>query len=147
MEIQDFYFLLEFSMGHIKEHTLNWRSSLDLWSAQNRHLLRRYPKENCPDLYLLIHPPRRLLALKRERIIIPGYIGFPPSLAVYDFAYSLPLWRASRNFPFTEEETRRHFSYFSGTFIEFSLTRSFYIRGLHLVKVVEGPGKYLNWVL
>ena len=32
--------------------------------------------------------------------------------------HSLPLGGAGRGFPFTEDETRRHFSYLSGTFRE-----------------------------
>ena len=55
-----------------------------------------------PDLYLLIRPPRRTLALGRGRILIPGFI---PTLAVYDDAHSLPLGGAGRGFPFTEDET------------------------------------------
>ena len=41
---------------------------------------------------------------------------------VYDVAHSLPLGGAGRDFPFTEDETRRHFSYFSGTFREHNLS-------------------------
>jgi hypothetical protein len=37
---------------------------------------------------------------------------------VYDFAHSLPLGGAGREFPFTEDETRKNFSYLSGTFRE-----------------------------
>ena len=50
------------------------------------------PKSKFPwTLYPLIRPPRRLLALARGRILIPGFIRSPPTLAVYDFAHSLPL--------------------------------------------------------
>ena len=41
-----------------------------------------------PDLYPLIRPP---LAFGRERILIPGFIRSPPTLAVYDIVHSLPL--------------------------------------------------------
>ena len=72
-----------------------------------------------PDLYPLIYPPRRSLALDRGRILIPGFIRSPPTLAVYDVAYSPLLGGIGRDFPFTEKETRRHFSYLSGTFREY----------------------------
>ena len=39
-------------------------------------------------------------------------------LAVYDVAHSLPLGAAVWDFPFAEDETRRQFLYFSGTFRE-----------------------------
>ena len=73
---------------------------------------------SCPDLYPLIRPPRRSLALGRGRILIPGFIRSPPTLAVCEVAHSLPLGGADRVFAFTEDETRRHFSYLSGTFRE-----------------------------
>jgi hypothetical protein len=60
-------------------------------------------------------PPGRPLALCRGRILIPGFIRSPPTLAVYAVADSLPLGGAGRGFPFTEDETRRSFSYLSGT--------------------------------
>ena len=41
-----------------------------------------------------------------------------PMLAVYDVAHYLPLFCAGRGFPFTEDETRRHLSYLTGTFRE-----------------------------
>jgi hypothetical protein len=34
------------------------------------------------------------------------------------FAHTLPLGDAGRGFPFTEDETRRHYSYLSGTSME-----------------------------
>jgi hypothetical protein len=71
---------------------------------------------SCADLYLLIHPLGRLLALGRWEILILGFIWFPPMLAIYDIAHSLPLGGVGRFFPFTEDETQRHFSYLSGTF-------------------------------
>ena len=46
------------------------------------------------------------------------FIPSPPTLAVYDVSQSLPLGGAVRDFPFTEDETQRHFSYLSGTFRE-----------------------------
>ena len=68
-----------------------------------------------PDVY----PPGCPLALGRLRILIPGCILSPPTLAVYDVAHSLPLGDTGRDFPFTEDETWRHFSYLSGTSREF----------------------------
>ena len=47
------------------------------------------------------------------------FITSPPMLAVYDVVHSLPEGGAGRGFPFTEDETRRHFSYLSGTFREY----------------------------
>ena len=42
-----------------------------------------HPKdEKCPDLWPLIRPPRRSLALDRGRILIPRLIWSPPKLAV-----------------------------------------------------------------
>ena len=60
-------------------------------------------------------PPGRPLALGRGRILIPGFIRLPLTLAVYDVVHSLPLGGVDRDFPFSEDETRRRFSYFSGT--------------------------------
>ena len=71
-----------------------------------------------PDLYPLNRPPKRSLALGRGRILIPGFIWPPPMLAANDVAHCLPLGGVGRGFPFTEEETRRYFSYLSGTFKE-----------------------------
>ena len=51
------------------------------------------------DLYPLIRPPKRRLALGRGRILIPGFIRSPPTLAVYDVAHSLPLGGAGRGSP------------------------------------------------
>ena len=71
-----------------------------------------------PDLYPLNRPPKRSLALGRGRILIPGFICPPPKFAANDVAHCLPLGGVGRGFPFTEEEARSHFSYFSGTFRE-----------------------------
>jgi len=43
------------------------------------------------DLYPLIRPLGRLLALDKGRILIPGFIRSLPMLAVYDVVHSLPL--------------------------------------------------------
>ena len=43
-----------------------------------------------PDLYPIIHPPRRPLTLCRGRILIPGFIRSHPTLSVYDISHSLP---------------------------------------------------------
>ena len=42
---------------------------------------------SCPDLYLLICPLGRQLALRRGGILIPGLIRSPPTLAVHDVAH------------------------------------------------------------
>ena len=60
-------------------------------------------------IYLLIRPLRWSLSLGR-RIFIQGFIRFPPALAVYDVYDGI-----GRDFPFSENETRRHFSYLSVT--------------------------------
>ena len=76
-----------------------------------------YPKDkSCPDLYPLIRPPRRPLTFCRGRILNLEFIWFPPTIAVYSVAHSLPLWGVGRDFPFTEVLTRSHFSYLSGNF-------------------------------
>ena len=62
------------------------------------------------DFYPLIRLPRRPLALGRERILISGFIRFPPMLAVYDGVHKLQLGGVGRGFSFTEDETRRHTS-------------------------------------
>jgi hypothetical protein len=54
------------------------------------------------------------LALGRGRILIPGFIWFPPTLAVYDIAHSLQLGGVGKGFSFTEVETKRLFSYLFG---------------------------------
>ena len=59
---------------------------------------------SCSDLYPLIHPSRRPLALGR------GIHSARPTLSIYDFAHSLPLGGVDRDFLFTEDETWRHFS-------------------------------------
>ena len=59
-----------------------------------------------PDLYPLIRPPRRPLALGTGRIFIQGSVRSPPKLAVYDIAYCLPLEGAGRKFPFIEGEAQ-----------------------------------------
>ena len=68
-----------------------------------------------------ICPLRKALVLGRGRILIQGFILSPTTLAVYDVAHSLLLGGVGRGFPFTEDETRRHFSYLSGTFRDESL--------------------------
>ena len=75
-------------------------------------------KGSCPNLYPFIRPPINPLALGRGRILIPGFIRSPPKLAVYDVPHSLLLGGVDMDFPFTEDETRRHFSYLSGNFGE-----------------------------
>ena len=42
----------------------------------------------------------------------------PPTLAVYDVARSPPLWGIDRDFPFTEDKTKKYYLYLSGTFRE-----------------------------
>ena len=55
---------------------------------------------SCPDLYLIILPPRMSLEVGRGRILIPGLY--------------LPLGGVDRGFPFTEDETQG-ISHTSGT--------------------------------
>ena len=62
------------------------------------------------DLYPLIRPPKRPLALGRGRMFMPGFVRSPPTLAVYNVAHSLPRGGVGRGFPFTEYKTRRHFT-------------------------------------
>ena len=68
--------------------------------------------------YSLIRPPERPLAHGKGRVLIPGYIRFLPMLAICEVAHSLQLLCEDWDFSFTEDETRRHFSYLSGTFRE-----------------------------
>ena len=63
------------------------------------------------------------MALGIGRILIQGLFQLPPKLAAYDIAHSLPLGNIGRDFPFTEDGTRRHISYLSGTFRESCFTR------------------------
>jgi hypothetical protein len=65
---------------------------------------------SCSHLYLFILHPRRPLVLGGRRILILGFIQSPPTLVVYDVAHSLLLEGTGRDFPFTEDETRRHSS-------------------------------------
>ena len=53
---------------------------------------------SCPGLYPLIHPPKRLLALGRGRILIPGFIRSSPMLAVYYVAHCFPLGGVGNDF-------------------------------------------------
>ena len=79
-----------------------------------------HPKDQKhPELYPLISPPGRPLALGGGRILIPVFIRAPPTLAVYDVAHCLPLGGVGRDFPFPEDETRRHFLYLSASFKEY----------------------------
>ena len=55
------------------------------------------------------------MVLGRERILIPELIRSLPTLAVYDVARSHSLGGLDWDFPLTEDETRKQFSYFSGT--------------------------------
>ena len=70
-----------------------------------------YKKLNRP---LPAHPlSKRPLVFVERRILIPGFIRSTPTLAVYDVPPTLPLGSIGRGYPFAENETRRHFSYFS----------------------------------
>ena len=51
-------------------------------------------------------------------------------LAIYDDAHSLPLGAVDWDFPFTEDETQRHFSFLSGTFRELNI---------HYIKIITEP--------
>ena len=58
------------------------------------------------------------MVLGRGKILIPGFSQSPLKLVDYDVAHSFSLGDVGRDFPFTEDETRRHFSYLSGAFRE-----------------------------
>ena len=84
---------------------------------------------------------------------MPGLIRFPPIFVLYDVAHSLPLGGVSRNFPFTEDETRRHCSYLSGTFRELDpllinkvVLEYEYMVGRHSSCFVSEPEATLNHV-
>ena len=49
-----------------------------------------------------------------------------PTFAVYGIAHSFPLGNVDRDFSFTEDYTRRYFSYLSSTFREHLLMPVFY---------------------
>ena len=55
---------------------------------------------------------RRTLALGRGRILIPGFIRSLPTSAACDVSHCLLLGDVDMNFPFTEDEIRRHFSFY-----------------------------------
>ena len=89
------------------------------WQTCGSSAFNQFPilnTKSCPDLCTLIHPPRRSLALGREWILIPGFIRSSHMLAIYSVAHSLPLGGVDRDYPFTEDETWRLFSYLSGNF-------------------------------
>jgi hypothetical protein len=50
-----------------------------------------------PDLYQLICPPRRPLAIERGRILTPGFIRSSPTIAVCRVVHFLPLRVADRD--------------------------------------------------
>ena len=87
-----------------------------LWFIRLRGYFPILRTRNYPKLYPLIRPPRRPLALGRGRILILELFRSPFTLAVYDVAHSLPLRGIDRDLSFSEDETRRNFSYLSGTF-------------------------------
>ena len=84
-------------------------SLVNLWyiSLQGQFPILR--TRSCPGLYSLIYSQRRPLALDRERIFIPRFIRFPPTLDFYKFANSLALGNIGRDFPFSEDETQEIF--------------------------------------
>ena len=95
----------------------------NLWLIRLRGQFPILRTKSCSDFYPLIRPPKRPLALGRGSILIPGFVRSPPTLAVYYVFHSLPRGGVGRVFLFTEDETRRHFSYLSGTFRETSLSQ------------------------
>ena len=82
--------------------------------------------------YPLIRPPKRPLALDRRKIFIPGFIRSPPTLAVCSIAHSLPPEGVGRDYPFTEDEIRKHFSYLSIVFRDLLLILRLFIYWGHL---------------
>ena len=76
-----------------------------------------------PEVYLLIRPLRRPLAFDRGRIHSVLLYASPLRRCLL----ALSLTRSYRwDFSFTEDETRRHFSNFSGTFREDVWSRVIY---------------------
>ena len=61
------------------------------------------------------------LVLDIGRILIPGFIPSPPTLAFYNVVHYLSPGGVDRDIPFTEDETLRYFTYLSGTFGECEL--------------------------
>jgi hypothetical protein len=60
---------------------------------------------SCPDFYVLIRSPSSLSVISIGRILIPGFICSPPTLAVVDVTHYIPLGNVGRDFPFTEDTT------------------------------------------
>ena len=80
---------------------------------------------------LVVHPPTRIVSHSKDKLswLLPAHSPFekavdtgpeihssPPTLAVYSVNHSLPLGSVDRDFRYTENETRRHYSSLSGTF-------------------------------
>jgi hypothetical protein len=63
-----------------------------------------HPKK-MSDIYSFIRPPRRLLVLDKEESLFRDLFGF-----FFCVAHSLPLGVVSRDFTYSEDETRRYFS-------------------------------------
>ena len=61
---------------------------------------------------------------------MPGFIRSPRTLAIYDVAHSLPRGGVGRGFPFTEDETRRYFSYLS-----FLISSSYLLSNMHKLQL------------
>ena len=75
--------------------------------------------DNNKYIHIIMYWHRYVDDIDRGITLIPGFIQSPPKLAIYDIVHFLPLGGAGMDFSFTEDETRRHFSYLSGTFREF----------------------------
>ena len=91
----------------------------DVPQVDQRHGHVERKQEYIFTIVLLICPPRKPLTLGREKTLTRcSFCPFLRSLAIYVIVHSIPLEDADRDFPFNEDETRRHFSYLSGTFTE-----------------------------
>jgi hypothetical protein len=77
----------------------------DLWLMRLQGKFPILKTRSFTDLYPLIRPPTKLFTLGRGRILIPGFIRFPPTLELCDVAHSLPLEIIGRDFLFTGDET------------------------------------------
>ena len=99
------------------EEIIMWKSSRFLsksscrWATCGSSAFKHpiLSSKSCHNLYPFIRSPGRPFAFGIGRILIQGFIRTPPRLPVNDAVHSLPLGGVSKGFPFTEDETRRHF--------------------------------------
>ena len=79
---------------------LSWCKISSSFRENSNVVVFKFPFHICMPLVNLwfIHLQGRPLAFDRERILIPGFIRSPPTLAVYDVARALPLGGVGRGF-------------------------------------------------